>query len=279
MSYTVSAHWLRQRIPSDETLAIIDTRYELSDPTLGNNLYLKSHIPGAIYFDLKEDLSGPVETHGGSHPLPSIDKFAETLSENGIDHMTTVVVYDDGNNMYASRAWWMLHYMGHQSVFILDGGFNEWVKKGYDVTAEIPARERKEYTPQPLNIIAHMDEVKEKLQNKSAVLIDSRARERYLGKEEPLYHRAGHIPGAKNFFWQEVFDEAGFWKDTETLENHFTSLQTSDEIIVSCGSGVSACPNIVALKMAGYENVKLYPGSFSDWISYEDNPLTTEDES
>ncbi|HLS20617.1 MAG TPA: sulfurtransferase [Bacillota bacterium] len=278
MSHTVSVHWLRNRMQFDETLAIIDTRYDLNDPSLGRSLYEESHIPGAIYFDLKEHLSGKVEKHGGSHPLPSIESFAKTLGENGIDNITTVIVYDEGNNMYASRAWWMLHYMGHKAVYVLDGGLNEWVNKGYDVTDEIPKRKPKKFSPEPLNVVVNIDKLKQKLQNKSAILIDSRSRERYLGEEEPLYHKAGHIPGAKNFFWQEVFNDVGLWKSPKQLEKHFSSLKKTDEIIVSCGSGVSACPNIVALKMAGYENVKLYPGSFSDWISYDDNPLVTGDE-
>lgn len=278
MSYIVSAHWLRNRMQFDETLAIIDTRYELDDPTIGKKLYLEGHIPGAIYFDLKEDLSGEVKQHGGSHPLPTIEDFSKTLGENGIDQITTVVVYDEGDNMYASRAWWMLHYMGHKSVYILDGGFKDWVKRGYDVRQDIPKREPKIFKPEPLELTVNMTELKEKLAKSSATLIDSRSRERYLGKEEPLYHKAGHIPGAKNYFWQEVFTKDGFWKSEEALKTHFSSLEKTEEIIVSCGSGVSACPNIVALKMLGFENVKLYPGSFSDWISYADNPVATGEE-
>lgn len=278
MSHIVSVHWLRNRMQFDDTLAIIDTRYDLNDPNLGKDLYKKSHIPGAIYFDLKDHLSGKVKKHGGSHPLPSVEDFAKTIGEHGIDNITTIIVYDDGNNMYASRAWWMFHYIGHKAVYILDGGFNAWMNKGYEVTEEVPKRKRKTFTPEPVDMTVHIDELKKKLQNKSAVLIDSRSRERYLGKEEPLYHKAGHIPGAKNFFWQEVFTEDGFWKSEEKLREHFTSLNKTDEIIVSCGSGVSACPNIVALKMLGYKNVKLYPGSFSDWISYDDNPVVTGEE-
>src|SRR5690625_2132336 len=279
MSYTVSVDWLKERIDGREKIVIIDARYDLHEPNLGKSLYLKSHLPGAIYFDLKEHLSGQVEKHGGSHPLPRIDDFAKTLGEHGIDQQTTVVVYDAGVGMYAARAWWMIHYMGHQDVYILDGGFNEWINKDYPVTNIVPAPEKKDFQAKPLNIAVHLDELKGKLADQSAILIDSRSRERYLGREEPLYSKAGHIPGAVNYFCEEVFTKEGLWKDSTELTKHFSALKKSDEIIVSCGSGVSACPNIVALKMAGYENVKLYPGSFSDWISYDDHPVEIKDES
>src|SRR5690625_4835394 len=123
-----------------------------------------------------------------------------------------------------------------------------------------------------------MQDVKQKMKEKSAILIDSRSRERYLGKTEPLYAKAGHIPGATNYFWKDVLDENGLWKSDKELTAHFKALSKNDEIIVSCGSGVSACPNVLALKMAGYENVKLYPGSFSDWISYEENKVEKDAE-
>lgn len=279
MSYIVSVEWLKESLePAKDDLVIIDARYDLNDPKFGKQAYEKGHIPGAVHLDLKKDLSGKVMKHGGSHPLPPIDLMAKKLSKIGVDHATTVVIYDQDNDMYAARAWWMLHYLGHEQIFVLDGGFKRWVEKGYPVTTEDPKLSEKAFHPQPIDIVVHVDGVKKKLQEASAILIDSRSKERYLGKEEPLYTKAGHIPGAKNFFWKDVFNENGLWKSEASLKEHFSALPKDEEIIVSCGSGVSACPNYIGLKMAGFHNVKLYPGSFSDWISYEDHEVSKKEE-
>lgn len=278
MSWIVSAKWLRDRIENDiENTVIVDVRFQLGDPDYGRDAYITSHIPNAVFLDLEKDLSGPVEKHGGNHPLPSVPVFAERLGQIGIDEKQTVVIYDQANDMYAPRLWWMLWYMGHKHVYLLDGGFNSWMKAGYQVTDELPNPKRKEFHPQLLpNSVVNIEQLKEKLSHSSALLIDSRAEGRYLGDEEPLYKKAGHIPGAKNYFWKGVLTGEGYWKNVQQLEEHFSSLDKQKEIIVSCGSGVSACPNIIGLLLAGYENVKLYPGGYSDWISYEGNNVNTK---
>lgn len=278
MKFLTSVDSLHQLLEDKEPVVVIDARFDLGDATYGKRVYEEGHIPGAVHLDLKDDLSGEVKKHGGSHPLPPIEAFVEKLSSIGIDHETTVVVYDDANDMYAARAWWMIHYVGHEHVYVLDGGFKRWKEAGYQVTTETPTLIPKQFTPRPLDIVVHMEEVKEKMNDSSAILIDSRARERYLGKTEPLYKKSGHIPGAKNYFWKDVLNEDGFWKSVKELQEHFSSLRKNEEIIVSCGSGVSACPNFIGLTLAGYDNVKLYPGSFSDWISYEENTLETKEE-
>src|SRR5699024_2288417 len=271
MSVVVSDEWLMERLENapDETV-VGDTRFGLRDPDAGRKAYLQGHIPQAVYLDLDKDLSEKAARHGGSHPWPDMEMFAAKIGNIGIDHHTTVVVYDQQNDMFAARLWWLLQYAGHEDVHLLDGGIEQWVEAGRDVTTEIPALEAKEFKPNIREEDAvDINEVKEKLQNRSATLIDSRSRERYLRETEPLYKKAGHIPGAKNFFWKNVFDADGKWKGTAELGENFGSLSKDDEIIVSCGSGVSACPNVLALKSAGFKNVKLYPGSFSDWISYD----------
>src|SRR5699024_8903561 len=162
---------------------------------------------------------------------------------------------------FSARCLWLFHYLGHENAYILDGGLAKWLQEGNEITTDTPQRKAKTFKPSPSeNEIVNMQDVKQKMDDKSAVLIDSRSKDRYLGKTEPLYGRAGHIPGAKNYFWKDVLDAEGNWKDNEELERHFSDLSKSDEIIVSCGSGVSACPNILALKRAGFTNVKLYPG-------------------
>lgn len=262
-----------------EKIVLLDVRYQLDNPQAGKQAYDRGHIPGAVYLDLLDDLSGEIGTHGGSHPLPDREPFAEKLGLLGIDQNTSVVIYDERHDMFAARCLWLLNDLGHDKCAILEGGWQAWIEAGGDTTTDIPHHEPKTFVPsQPQGNTVAMDVVKEKLHRDSAVLIDSRSKERYLGHTEPLYHKAGHIPGAVNYFWKEVLDESGKWKATELLQDHFSQLPKDKELIVSCGSGVSACPNILALKQAGFTNVKLYPGSFSDWISYDHNPVATGEE-
>lgn len=252
MSYLVSIDWLKKQLEKEaDDMVVVDTRFSLADPTEGRRAYEKGHIPSAMYLDLKKDLSSPTSEHGGNHPLPDMEIFAEKLGEIGIDHQTTVVIYDESNDMFAARLWWLLDYMGHKKTFLLDGGITRWVKKGNGVTTDIPVPTMKQFQPDVQeNHVVNMNQVKEKMKGKSAILIDSRSKDRYLGKTEPMYAKSGHIPGAKNFFWKDVLQKDGLWKDEESLLSNFEKIDKMDEIIVSCGSGVSACPNAIALKMA-----------------------------
>ncbi|PAV30565.1 sulfurtransferase [Virgibacillus profundi] len=280
MPYLISLDRLKKRLENNQdNTVIVDVRFQLNDPDAGRKAYLQNHLPGAVYMDLNKDLSGKASKHGGNHPLPDMKMFAGKIGKIGIDHDTTVVIYDQANDMFAARLWWLLDNLGHEKVYILDGGYEGWIKEGNEVTTAIPELKPKEFKGNfNENKIANIEEVKEKLEDNSAVLIDSRAKDRYLGETEPLYGKAGHIPGAKNFFWKNVLTKDGNWKKNGELEEHFASLSKDEEIIVSCGSGISACPNVLALKFAGFTNVKLYPGSFSDWISYEENKVETKEE-
>ncbi|WP_087974456.1 sulfurtransferase [Oceanobacillus rekensis] len=279
MTNLISVNRLKNRMENNQNnTVIIDVRFQLDDQDAGRKLYLKDHLPGAVYMDLNKDLSGRVEKHGGGHPLPDLKLFTAKIGNIGIDNHTTVVIYDQGNEMFAARLWWLLETIGHEKVYILEGGYNGWVQAGNGVTDELTRLEAKEYHAKVQSKrIVGMLEVKEKLKTNAAVLIDSRARERYLGEWEPMYSKAGHIPGARNYYWKDVISDGGIWRKGEALQEHFSNLSKDDEIIVSCGSGVSACPNILALKAAGFSNVKLYPGSFSDWISYEENDVELEE--
>ncbi|AVQ97907.1 sulfurtransferase [Oceanobacillus iheyensis] len=280
MTYIISISRLKNRLENNrDNTVIVDVRFQLTDSEAGRKQYIKDHIPGAVYLDLEKDLSSKAEKHGGKHPLPDMTTFARKIGNIGIDHDTTVVIYDQANEMFAARLWWLLHCLGHEKAYVLDGGYEEWLRQGNPVTDQMPVLEPKRFRPILRDEqTANIDEVKEKLENDTAIVIDSRERERYLGNIEPLYHKAGHIPGAKNYFWKDVLNKKGSWKKDEVLTEHFSAIPKDKEVIVSCGSGISACPNILALKMAGYENVKLYPGSFSDWISYEENKIETKEE-
>ncbi|WP_223831665.1 sulfurtransferase [Bacillus swezeyi] len=277
MSTVKSPEWVYKRLKEKpEQTVIADVRFQLTKPEEGRKAYMKGHLPGAVYVDLKEDLSGELEKHGGRHPLPSPEKLAKKLGAIGIDRHTAVVIYDDSGGMFAARFWWQLRYLGHDSVYVMDGGFSNWVKAGYDVTTEIPHPVPRDFELTLKDVeLLNAKQVQDRLNREDTILIDAREPARYTGEAEPLDQQAGHIPGAKNYFWKDNLTEEGKWKNKEQLKQHYASLDRSSEIVVYCGSGVSACPNVLGLKEAGFQNVKLYAGSWSDWISYPDHPIAT----
>lgn len=276
MSFVVEKEWLKDRLGSED-IRIADCRFNLGLYEEGLNLYAKDHIPGAVYFHLGKDLSGPVSSHGGRHPLPEIEVFKQTLQNAGISNGTTVIAYDGGEGSFAARLWWLLKYAGHENVFVLNGGYKAWTEAGYPVDHIVPDFQRTEFEI-ALNkdIFASYEEVKKAVEEKSlnTIIIDSRERKRYLGEVEPIDKKAGHIPGAINKVWLEGYENGAF-KTKEEQEKRFTDVDPNKKIIVYCGSGVTATPNFMALKAAGFPNVKLYAGSFSDWISYDDNEVET----
>jgi thiosulfate/3-mercaptopyruvate sulfurtransferase len=278
MRNIVKAEWLAKHL-QDADLVVADCRFALGQPLTGRSEYEREHLPGALYFDLDKQLSSLVTEHGGRHPLPDLQAFAGVLGAAGISKETTVVAYDDQGGAMASRLWWLLRYVGHEKVYILDGGFSEWKKAGYPVTSDIPEPQPAIYDPHPREeMLLQMEDVKARLGNPDVTLIDSREQPRYLGQTEPIDAKAGHIPGAKNLFWKGALDDQGGWRDAAGQAERFRDLDPSGEVVVYCGSGVTACPNVLALEEAGFKNVKLYAGSWSDWISYEENPIATGEE-
>lgn len=274
MEYVVNQEWLLEQL-ANKDVKIVDCRFSLSKPDEGERLYKESHIPGANFFDLEKQLSAPVSKHGGRHPLPDIEQFRHEIEQAGIENTKTVVAYDGGEGAFASRFWWLLTYIGHDKVYVLNGGFKGWVEAGYSTTKEVPKPESAQYKVSiRKEMLATYEEIKEIVANKkkSPILIDSREKARYLGKEEPIDKIPGHIPGAMHKFWAEGL-ENGFFKGSEEQKKRFAELDQKEPIIVYCGSGVTATPNYIALKIAGYQNVKLYAGSYSDWVSYSDNPV------
>ncbi|MGM0875768.1 MAG: sulfurtransferase [Bacillota bacterium] len=281
MQNIVSTEWLADEIQSNnKNLVLVDTRFNLSDIEEGYRHYLEGHLPSAVYIDLEKDLSAPIAKHGGRHPLPDVDMLSKRLGDLGISNDSKVVIYDDQGGMVASRLWWLLNYIGVSNAAVLDGGWKKWTSENKPVTIVVPHPSPKTLLPQLNHDWKWVDhvEVKEKLHQPDTILIDSRENPRYLGEFEPIDPVAGHIPGATNYFWKDALNEDGGWREREELINHFSDIPISKEVIVYCGSGVSACPNILALKEAGYFNVKLYAGSWSDWISYSDNPVAVGDE-
>ena len=266
----VSAEWLSQQLNNPQVV-IIDCRFALSDPDLGRKQYEEGHIPGAYYLDLNQDLSSPVQQHGGRHPLPNPNDLAQKLSEMGITGATRIVAYDDSRFAFASRLWWLLRYLGHSHVSILDGGWTNWFKQGYPVNSEIPASSPGNFLPhlQSDGVVSY-EQVQAQKDLPNVVLVDSRERDRYLGKHEPIDPIAGHIPGAVNYPWQEVTNENGFLQDIQKQQQRWEELGEEKEVIVYCGSGVTACVNLLSLELAGVTTGKLYAGSWSDWCSYVD---------
>jgi thiosulfate/3-mercaptopyruvate sulfurtransferase len=278
MRYIVEPAWLYERL-NDPNIVIADCRFVLGQPDTGRQGYEAGHIPGAVYADLERDLSGPIGPHGGRHPLPEPEKMAAAFGRMGIDGTKTVVAYDEQGGAMASRLWWMLRYAGHDNVHVLDGGFGAWKAAGYPTSTE-PAQVREttfELALQP-DMLLTVEDVRARLGQSSTKLVDSREPRRYLGLEEPIDPVAGHIPGAVNRFWKDALDESGRWKPAEDQRERFAGWDRDEEIVVYCGSGVTACPNVLALTEAGFRNVKLYGGSWSDWISYKDNPIVTGEE-
>lgn len=274
MQYQVDSKWLRDHLV-DKNVRIIDCTYKLGEPEAGRAQYEQGHIPGAVYFDLEKNLSGAVETHGGRHPLPKQDQLKKMLEESGICNDSILIAYDSKEGAYASRFWWLLKYLGHEKVYILNGGFEAWKKAGYPIEHEIPNYDKTVFAISVnKDILASYEEVKDIVLNRDrdSVLIDSREQKRYLGIEEPIDRIAGHIPSAINKPWMEGL-ENGFFKPKTEQENRFADIAKDQPIIVYCGSGVTATPNYIALKEAGYSNVRLYAGSYSDWVSYEENPV------
>lgn len=278
MEAIVTTDWLNEQLRKGiDELRVVDVRFHLMDPDAGRKAYEEEHIPTAIYVDLNEHLSTSPSKHGGRHPLPSREQLAETFSHFGIDDRSKIVVYDEGGS-FAARLYWTFKYLGHEDVAILDGGYAKWVQDGYEVTTEVPVFEKGTFTARNNDDWQTIDAfaLKRKLNDPNTIIIDARERNRYLGLHEPIDPIAGHIPGAVNYFWKNVFDENGLWKSEAQLRELFADVPKDKEIVVYCGSGVSACPNIIALKRIGYKNVKLYPGSWSDWITYDDFPIETD---
>ncbi|MGK7924724.1 MAG: sulfurtransferase [Spirulina sp.] len=272
----ISPQELADRL-GDPQVAIVDCRFALADPARGEREYREAHIPGAYYLNLDRDLSAPVGKHGGRHPLPDPVTFATQLEAMGIDFgQTTVVAYDDSKMAFAARLRWFLGYLGHDRAVILDGGWQGWRSQNYPVTDGIPPTKSGNFSPQiRRDRIVDLETVKVRKDLPQTLLIDSRDRDRYLGKREPIDPIAGHIPGAVNLPWQNVCTAEGHLRHQNEQEQRWASLPPADELILYCGSGVTACVNLLSLEMMGIHSAKLYVGGWSDWCSYQiDEPRT-----
>lgn len=277
-STLISMDGLAQFIESSNWV-IIDCRFWLDDEEKGRLDYLESHIPGAFYAHLDEDLSGPIVAgKTGRHPLPDVDVFSQKLGSWGIGSETQVVVYDDRGGMIAARLWWLLHWMGHENVAVLDGGFPEWIASGNPVNDQIPPPKSSKFTPRiQTQMIATANNILNHFGDPGYILVDSRAPERYLGVDEPIDPVAGRIPGAVNHPFERCIDQNGNFHQKQILKGRFTSLFggiPTNHVIFYCGSGVTAAVNALAVFHSGLGMPQLYAGSWSEWITDPERPIT-----
>ena len=275
MSNIVNSSWLKDNL-NNEKLVIVDTRFNLMDKEYGKRSYESSHIKSAVRIDIETQLSSEVKEHGGRHPLPSIEELKETFENIGISNDSIVVAYDEGDLSGPSRLWWILKYLGHEKVYVLDGGINEFIKIGGEVSNDVPAIVKGSFNVNINECMkVDMEYVRNSIDRENIVIIDSRENVRYIGEFEPVDKKCGHIPSALNFFWMDILDKNEgkmTLKSKTDLERHFEELNKFEEVIVYCGSGITACPNSLALTEVGIKH-KVYTGSFSDWISYDDNKI------
>lgn len=284
MSYFVSNKWLLQRMQQEEEqqgrLVIVDARYDLMDEDAGELAYREGHIPGAHYASLSHNLSSGKRPDGvgGRHPLPNPESVAAFFASIGIRPGTTVVAYDDQGGAMASRLRWLLQWIGFEGeAYVLEGGYKGWVEAQLPISVDIPQRLDDAILPVKLqhNMVVAQEQVKQAIAEGGTVIIDSRDGARYRGELEPIDRAAGHIPTAINHFWQEGKNADGTWKSAEQQAERFAGIDKNASIIVYCGSGVTATPNVFALQEAGYRNVRLYAGSWSEWSANPDNPVAT----
>jgi thiosulfate/3-mercaptopyruvate sulfurtransferase len=266
---------LKTTLVSTEELAarlgewrIFDCRHDLMKPELGAQQYREAHIPGALFASLDRDLSAPKTGKNGRHPLPDAATFVAWLGRQGVGPEDQVVCYDSGNGVMAARLWWMLRWVGHRAVAVLDGGAGKWLKEGRPMDAVVPQPKPTAYPSRKPAGALSAQEVQANL--KQLYLLDARAPARYRGDQEPIDPVAGHIPGAKNRSSGDNVLPDGTFKDTASLKEEFLSVlgkQKPSDVVHYCGSGVSACHNLLAMEVAGLTGGKLYPGSWSEWIA------------
>lgn len=275
----VSPSVLAQHL-NDPSWVVIDCRFDLADPGKGEELYRHSHIPGARYAHLDRHLSGAKTGTTGRHPLPPSDEIIRVFSELGIGPHMQVIAYDADSGMYAARLWWMLRWMGHDGVAVLDGGFARWQREGHAVRGGVetstPAHFRG--APRPGWRLT-VDDVAAGLGNPARVLIDARSTDRYRGMNETLDKVAGHIPGAVNYFFQQNLADDKTFKSPEQLRAQWAPVlkgHDPKDVVVYCGSGVTACHNLLALEHAGIHGAKIFPGSWSEWSAEPSRPVETE---
>jgi thiosulfate/3-mercaptopyruvate sulfurtransferase len=275
----ISAARLQTRLGEGDVL-LIDVRHDLAQPAAGREAYAAGHIPGAVFLHLDDDLSGMKTGHNGRHPLPPHEQFAARMAALGMHNTTQVVAYDAHGGMFASRLWWMLRWLGHPRVAVLDGGLPAWQALGAPLSQEaaLPRTKGSFTASNPLVPQTSAAEILGQLGTARKLVIDARAPDRFRGENETLDPVGGHIPGATNRFFRDNLQADGRFKSAQQLREEFLAVQgnyAATDIIMQCGSGVTACHNLLAMEIAGLHGATLYPGSWSEWCSDPTRPIET----
>jgi len=262
----------------DPSFVIVDVRHSLAQPEhFGEDAYAKAHIPGAVFAHVDRDLSARKTGSNGRHPLATPEAAAALFGRLGIDASKQVVAYDQSDGMFASRLWWMLRWLGHDRAAVLDGGFAKWTLDGHPVSAEPHVAQPTTFVPARVRPTVSATGIAASLPRHALVLLDARAAERYRGDVEPIDPVAGHIPGALNRPYTRNLASDGTFRPARELRSEFEGMlhgRSSDDLVHYCGSGVSACHNLLAMTIAGYPLTRLYPGSWSEWIADPQRPIS-----
>lgn len=270
------ADWLR----SSQAPAVIDCQASLSDPAAGHRAWMSAHIPGAAHADLETDLSGPRGEDRGRHPLPDPETFAQSARVWGVRSDRAIVVYDDSSGTFAVRCWWLLRWLGHSDVRLLNGGFSAWRRAGLPTDSGGVAAGKGDFQGAPGAMpTVRTETLGPRVESGEWTLLDARAEARFLGREEPIDPVAGHIPGARNAPFPGNVDDQGHWLAPEQLRERFRARigeVRPESVVHMCGSGVTACHNLFAMELAGLNGSALYPGSWSEWIRDPHRPVARE---
>ena len=260
----------------DPAWVIVDCRHNLADVDAGERAYRAAHIPSALFMHMDRDLSGARTGVNGRHPLPRVADLVATFSRAGIDDSKQVIAYDQNNGMWASRLWWLLQWLGHPAAAVLDGGLDRCIAEGQPLTAEEPRIKAASFIARQPTPTASAGEIVQHLDDGALTVVDARAPERYRGDVEPIDPVAGHIPGAVNRPYTANLTEQGLFKPAPQLRAEFQALldgSPPEAVVHQCGSGVTACHNVLAMAIAGLPGSRLYPGSWSEWIAAPERPI------
>jgi len=265
----------------DASFVIVDVRHDLAQPdSWGEAEYRRAHIPGARFAHMDRDLSAAKTGKNGRHPLPSVDSAAAFFGRLGIDASKQVIAYDQGPGTYAARLWWMLRWLGHRAVAVLDGGYAVWLREGRPVTAEVPSVVPASFTARPTTPPVEVAAVAANLASAAMLLVDARGRERFRGDVEPIDKVAGHIPGSVNRPYTDNMTADGRFKPAAELRADFAAVmrdRAPTAVVHTCGSGVTACHNLLAMEHAGLAGTRLYAGSWSEWSADPARPIARGD--
>ena len=278
----INAGELRSKLDQPDWVAV-DCRFNLGDPAAGRRAYLTGHLPGAVYLDLDRDLAGPVRPDSGRHPLPDAESFAQVLGSAGISNDHHVVVYDGGSGGIAARAWWLMHWLGHDQGRLLDGGFAHWQALGFPIEDDVSTRARTVFlgVPRPELVISTEELARDPDAIAERNLLDARDRARFRGVQEPIDAVAGHIPGAKNLPFGDFVGSDGTWLSLAEREQRLLDALEGDrqaDWSVMCGSGVTACHLVISALESGFSEPRLYVGSWSEWIRDAARPVAHEND-